>query len=109
MNEEEREADTSAEFSICPYAYGSGEHFAWELRRRFDALIAEYVLRWIDTDTSEGNVAVFLNSVLQRYGLEEAQFCAQYLSNFDVMPPLSDWTREQLALIRFEQDYEDDA
>jgi hypothetical protein len=107
LSGEHDSSDESSEFSVCPFPYGTAEHLAWELRDRFDAQIAGFSLWAIDMDDEDRNIAFFLNEVYERYGIEEAQFCAQYLMNFETLPQLTDKTREHLTFNRLEREMGD--
>lgn len=104
MNGSSDSGSSDGEFSICPFQYGTAEHFAWELRSKFDANVAGFALWAIDMDDEDRNIAFFLNEVFERFGIEEAKFCAQYLVNFEFLPPISEATREHLSFNRYERE-----
>jgi hypothetical protein len=95
------------EYTLCPYPYGTAEHLAWSLREEFNAEVAGYALWAIDQDTEECNIAFFLDLMYERFGLTETQYTAQYLSSFDILPPIMPETRKQLIINRVERDLAD--
>jgi hypothetical protein len=97
--------DEEPEYVICPYPYGTAEHLAWSLREHFSAEVAGYALWAIDQDTEDRNIAYFLNVMFERFGLDEAQYTAEYLRSFDELPPIMPETRKQLIINRVEREF----
>jgi hypothetical protein len=82
-----------------PFAYGTAEHLGYELVERFgSAELPAYVLWHGYIKNQERDIVQFLGDVLDRYGVEIAQFCALYLVQFSQMPAMMDTTRERLIL-----------
>lgn len=89
---------------ICPFPYGTAEHFAWTLREEFNAEVAGFVLWAINEDEDDRNIAFLLNSVYGKFGLAEAQYCAQYMYSFEYLPPMMPETRSRLFMNRLERE-----
>lgn len=82
-----------------PFPYGTAEHLGYELMVRFSSSeLPAYVLWHEHVKNPDGSVVSFLDAVLERYGVEIAQFCALYLKEFETMPTMMDMTRERLIL-----------
>lgn len=88
-----------------PFAYGTAEHLGYELMERFGSEeLPAFVLWHGHVKNAERDVVKFLGDVLDRYGLEIAQFCALYLESFVEMPEIMETTRERLTLGYLERD-----
>ena len=91
-----------------PFAYGTAEHLGYELMERFGSVsegggdrtaeLPSFVLWHEHVKNEAGEIVPFLEAVLDRYGVEVAQFCALYLREFESMPRMTNETRERLIL-----------
>lgn len=92
-----------------PYPYGSGEHFAFEIQERFGIKPSAFALYTMSRQDG-GNVSTFLSHVLDTFNMEIAQFCTMYLDNFEVLPSVSDETKQRvvLAYLDFDEDNDPD-
>lgn len=86
------------------YPYGGAEHFAYSAQLQFDAGVAAFILWTCDRGFEGRSISHFLDGVLEKYGFEEAIYCARYLEHFDKMPELMPETREKIALMMLDFD-----
>lgn len=89
------------------FPYGTAEHFAFEMSERFGGTIGAFTIA-LCFRTPRVTVEEYLDGVLTLYGVEEAQYGALYLQNFETMPELMDTTREQIVLINLDFDEDND-
>jgi hypothetical protein len=90
------------------FAYGTAEHFAFEMQKMFTPAVGAFVVFMCDKEEEDRNIAFFLNAVLERYGPVEAQWAAMYLQDFDVLPVLMPETKERVVLMRLDFDEDTD-
>lgn len=89
------------------FAYGTAEHFAFEMQKEFTPAVGAFVVFMCEKEEEERNIAFFLNAVLERYGPVEAQWAATYLKDFEVLPVLMPETKERVILMRLDFDEND--
>jgi hypothetical protein len=87
------------------FPYGSAEHLAFELRKKFGAEVGMWAVLFCCTSKS---VAHFLAVALERFGVKVAQYCAMYLDSFNELPRLMDQTREEIILSNLDFDVDSD-
>lgn len=90
-----------------PYPYGSGEHFAYEVQVRFGEKEAAFCL-WVMARFTDGKVVTFLSDILDRFGMEIAQWCAEYLVPFETLPNVTEETRQRVVLAFLDFDENND-
>lgn len=90
---------------VNPYPYGSAEHLAFEMNRKFGGTLGAFVIS-LCFRAPGVSVSEFLDGVLTMYGVEEARYGAIYLDSFDTMPKLMDTTVEKIILMNLDFDGE---
>lgn len=92
-----------------PYPYGSGEHFAFEIQNRYGEKEAAFCL-WVMSRYDDGNITSFLSDILERFGMQVAQYSATYLTHFETLPNISEMTKQRviLAFLDFDEDNDPD-
>ena len=92
---------------LNPYPYGSGEHMAFEMQNRFGEQQAAFCL-WVMSRFDDGNITTFLSDILERFGIEVAQFAAEYLNSFETLPNISELTKQRVVLAFLDFDENND-
>lgn len=90
------------------YAFGTAEHLAYEMQMFFGVDRAAYVLWMCDRENPSRNITYFLDQLLNKFSISEAEFCANYLEEFELMPELMPETREKIMLSFLDFDESDD-
>ena len=81
------------------FPYGTAEHFGYEVRKNFGLEAGMWTVLFCFRERS---VAHFLAVVLEKFGINFAQFCAMYLDNFEELPKVMDKTREEIILSKLD-------
>jgi hypothetical protein len=89
------------------YQHGTAEHLAYEMQLLFGVDRAAYVLWMCDRQNPTRNISVFLDCLLNKYSIAEAEFCANYLEEFHLMPELMEDTREKIMMAFLDFDEND--
>lgn len=87
------------------FPYGTAEHLGYEMKLKFGPEVAMWTVLFCYRERS---VAHYLSAVLQKFGLEVAQFGAMYLDKFDELPELMEQTREDIVLSKLDFDVDSD-
>lgn len=82
-----------------PYAYGTGEHMAFEVQTRFGFQPAAFCIWLMTKDMYRTSITKFLGEVLDNQGIEIAGYLANYLQSFETMPPITEETKEKITLL----------
>jgi len=90
------------------YQFGTAEHLAYEMQLLFGVDRAAYVLWMCDRQNPTRNITWFLDRLLYKYSMAEAEFCANYLEEFELMPELMQDTREKIMMAFLDFDESDD-
>jgi len=83
------------------FPYGSGEHLAQEMDRRFGGTIAAFVISCCYR-TPVISIGTFLFALLEQYGVDEARYGAVYLDSFETIPELMEKTKEDILLMNLD-------
>lgn len=89
------------------YQHGTAEHLAFEMQLLFGVDRAAYVLWMCDRQNPTRNITLFLDGLLNKYSIAEAEFCANYLEEFELMPELMEDTRERIMMAFLDFDEND--